>query len=81
MDPRVRQLYRVLLFMGREYPTQSGGYSKFRAGLKSKFQTTKITTENDMIQALARGEYVQKELKSLYFLMRYRHLKRNYEIR
>ncbi|ODV78359.1 uncharacterized protein CANTADRAFT_53237 [Suhomyces tanzawaensis NRRL Y-17324] len=78
MDPRVRNLYRNLLYMGRDYPVQSGGYGKFRQVLKKSFQSTRAENEQDMAAALEKGEYVTKELEALYFLSRYRDLKRKY---
>lgn len=73
MDPRVRQLYRTLVWMGRDYP---GGIGNYRTKLKRAFKRTPAATEKEMEAALAKGDYVIKELEALYFLSRYRHLKR-----
>ncbi|KAK6198100.1 uncharacterized protein RJT21DRAFT_122968, partial [Scheffersomyces amazonensis] len=78
MDPRIRQAYRTLLYMGKEYPQKSGGYDKFRRVLKLNFQSTKVENESELVQALEKVEYIKKELESLYSLTRYRHLKRVY---
>lgn len=78
MDPRIRQLYRQLLFMGRDYPVQSGGYGKFRTQLKRSFEKTEVVSEEQLQKALAKGDYVVKELEALYFLTRYRDIKRKY---
>ncbi|SGZ52382.1 CIC11C00000002968 [Sungouiella intermedia] len=60
MDPRVRQLFKLLLYMGKEYPQESGGYAKFSQGLKRAFRSTSIQSEEDMTKALAKGEYITK---------------------
>ncbi|CAH2356004.1 hypothetical protein CLIB1423_42S00342 [[Candida] railenensis] len=82
MKSVVRQWYKTLLFMGREYPEQSGGYKKFRVVLKKHFQSTPADTEVQFQKAIEKAEYAEKvqiiELEALYFLKRYRHLKRKY---
>ncbi|KAK6458665.1 uncharacterized protein RJT20DRAFT_123707 [Scheffersomyces xylosifermentans] len=78
MDPRIRSLYRNLLFMGKEYPVSSGGYPKFRRQLKQAFQKSIVESEEDLQNALSRGDYITKELEALYFLTRYREMKRRY---
>lgn len=60
MDPRARQLFKQLLYMGKDYPHELGGYLKFSRNLKLAFRGTSITTEDDLKQALAKGEYVIK---------------------
>lgn len=60
MNSKVRQLYKNLLFMGRDYPEQSGGYVKFRKVLKRNFQTTEIHGEEDLERALTKGKYIEK---------------------
>lgn len=78
MDPRVRHLYKTLLYMGKDYPPSLGGYHKFKRVIKSKFQTTPINNHTDMINALNQGEYIIKELEAFYYLSKYRYLKRRY---
>lgn len=78
MDPRVRQLFKQLVYMAKEYPIESGGYGKIVNGAKKQFRTTKISHTEDMDKALQKGEYIIKELEALYFLKKYRHLKRTY---
>lgn len=75
MNIEVRQLFKQLLYMGKDYPVELGGYDKFSKVLKKKFRTT--PTADD--QALEKGQYIIKELEALYFLRRYRHLKRVYK--
>lgn len=64
--------------MGKEYPVESGGFSKFRTQLKKSFQTTVVEDETQLNYALERGDYIIKELEALYFLKKYRYLKRQY---
>ncbi|GBL50555.1 hypothetical protein ACI3LY_001698 [Candidozyma auris] len=78
MNPKVRSLFKQLIYMGKDYPADSGGYSKFSNNLKNAFRNTPANTEEELEAALKRGEYVIEELKALYFLRRYRHLKRTY---
>ncbi|QWU85983.1 hypothetical protein CA3LBN_000201 [Candidozyma haemuli] len=78
MNPKVRSLFKQLLYMGKDYPIESGGYSKFSNSLKGAFRKTPVNSEEDLTQALKKGEYIIKELEALYFLRRYRHLKRTY---
>lgn len=64
--------------MGKEYPEELGGYTKFKRVLKDNFQNTKIHNQTELNNALDKGDYIIKELESLYFLKRYRYLKRKY---
>lgn len=56
----VRQWYKTLLFMGREYPEQSGGYKKFRVVLKKHFQNTPAGTDVEFQKAIEKAEYAEK---------------------
>lgn len=78
MDPRVRQLYKTLLYMGKEYPPALGGYLKFKPILKRNFQSTPVANETELNNALDKGRYIIKELETLYYLSKYRYLKRKY---
>lgn len=78
MDSRIRGMYRTLLYMGKEYPAQSGGYQTFQKKLKLAFVNTPISNEQELKLALEKGEYIVKELEALYFLTRYRDMKRKY---
>ncbi|KAL0962645.1 hypothetical protein UPYG_G00343210 [Umbra pygmaea] len=72
----VLQLYRNLLYLGREYPK---GADYFRERLKSAFMKNKDVTDPSQIKKLVdRGEFVIKELEALYFLRKYRAMKKRY---
>ncbi|KAL7665264.1 hypothetical protein ABC855_g2519 [[Candida] zeylanoides] len=78
MKSEVRQMYKNLLYLGKEYPQRSGGFSKFRRTLKSNFARTPVDTAEQLASASARAKHVEKELEALYFLSRYRDMKRKY---
>ncbi|GAA6228189.1 LYR motif-containing protein 5A [Lates calcarifer] len=72
----VIKLYKNLLYLGREYPK---GPVYFRERLKSAFMKNKDETDPEKIKKLvARGEFVIKELEALYFLRKYRTMKKRY---
>jgi len=72
----VKQLYKNLLFIGRDYPR---GKDYFRTRLKAAFLKNKDVTDPKEIQQLInRGEYVIKEIEALYMLRKYRTLKKRY---
>uniref|UniRef100_A0A4W5JSB6 Electron transfer flavoprotein regulatory factor 1 n=1 Tax=Hucho hucho TaxID=62062 RepID=A0A4W5JSB6_9TELE len=72
----VVRLYKNLLYLGQEYP-KGAGY--FRDRLKSAFLKNKDVKDPEMIkQMIARGEFVIKELEALYYLRKYRTMKKRY---
>lgn len=60
MDPRIRTLFKLLLYMGKEYPAESGGYTKFSRLLKQSFNQTAADTPEQLAAALKKGEYMIK---------------------
>ncbi|XP_043473866.1 LYR motif-containing protein 5B isoform X2 [Leptopilina heterotoma] len=65
-----------LLFMGRDYPK---GYEFFRANLQKAFRKNRDEQNSEKIdKMLAHGEFVKKELETLYMLRKYRTLKKIY---
>lgn len=72
----VIRLYKNLLYLGRDYPQ---GAAFFRERLKSAFMKNKDVTDPEKIKKLvARGDFVIKELEALYFLRKYRAMKKRY---
>ncbi|KAM6895224.1 LYR motif-containing protein 5A [Xenentodon cancila] len=72
----VVKLYKNLLYLGREYPQ---GAAYFRERLKSAFMKNKDVTDPEKIQQLlARGDFIIKELEALYYLRKYRAMKKRY---
>ncbi|KAK1778638.1 NADH-ubiquinone oxidoreductase [Copromyces sp. CBS 386.78] len=74
---QVIQLYKELLHMGKEYPQ---GYDYFRPRLHRAFMSKAgLRDEGEIKQAIATAQFVQKELQALYYLKKYRTLKKQYE--
>ncbi|CAD5214856.1 unnamed protein product [Bursaphelenchus okinawaensis] len=72
----VLKLYKTLRFMGRDYPK---GADYFNDKLRIAFKKQKEVEDPKQIKELiSRGNYVIKELETLYFLKRYRTLKGRY---
>ncbi|XP_071954845.1 LYR motif-containing protein 5A-like [Antedon mediterranea] len=72
----VKQLYRNLIHLGKDYPK---GEEYFRTRCHSAFMKNKDVNDVEKIEELiARGEYVCKELEALYMLRKYRTLKKRY---
>ncbi|KAG5274116.1 hypothetical protein AALO_G00159350 [Alosa alosa] len=72
----VIQLYKNLLYLGREYPK---GADYFRGRLRAAFAKNKYVQDPEKIRELiGRGEFVVKELEALYYLRKYRAMKRRY---
>eukprot|EP01088_Endostelium_zonatum_P012732 TRINITY_DN269_c0_g1_i1.p2 TRINITY_DN269_c0_g1~~TRINITY_DN269_c0_g1_i1.p2 ORF type:complete len:107 (-),score=24.09 TRINITY_DN269_c0_g1_i1:166-486(-) len=73
---KTKDLYKRMLFAGRDYPQ---GITVFRTGLKKAFLANKNEQDPAKIEnALARGEYVLKEILALNSLHKYRSLRRAY---
>ncbi|XP_066504903.1 LYR motif-containing protein 5B [Hoplias malabaricus] len=72
----VVRLYKTLLFLGQEYPK---GADYFRDRLRAAFTKNRDVKEPVEIRRLLdRGEYVVKELEALYYLRKYRAMKKHY---
>ncbi|XP_057307352.1 LYR motif-containing protein 5A-like [Hydractinia symbiolongicarpus] len=73
---RVIQLYKQLLYYGKDYPL---GYDYFKPKLKTAFMKNRDVTDPVKIEELIeRGNYIVKELEALYMLRKYRTMKRRY---
>ena len=73
---RVIQLYKNLLYLGREYPQ---GYEYFRTRCHNAFMKNKDVRDPEKIeQLIGHGNFIVKELEALYMLKKYRTLKRRY---
>uniref|UniRef100_A0AAR2JR13 LYR motif containing 5b n=1 Tax=Pygocentrus nattereri TaxID=42514 RepID=A0AAR2JR13_PYGNA len=76
LKSEVVRLYKTLLFLGREYPK---GTDYFRDRLRAAFTKNRDVKDPEEIrQLLSRGEYVVKELEALYYLRKYRAMKKRY---
>ncbi|KAJ8331684.1 LYR motif-containing protein 5 [Batrachochytrium dendrobatidis] len=73
---KTRNLYKQLLYIGKEYPL---GHAYFKDKLKLAFLKKKdLQDPKEIEQAIMHGEYVYKELESLWFIKKYRAMRRNY---
>ncbi|TGZ84515.1 LYR family protein [Ascodesmis nigricans] len=73
----VIRIYKELLWLGREYPL---GYKYFRDRLHKAFSARAGLTDPAEIEKGVRlAEYVKKEIEALYYLKKYRALKKRYE--
>uniref|UniRef100_A0A069DNJ7 Putative growth hormone-inducible soluble protein n=1 Tax=Panstrongylus megistus TaxID=65343 RepID=A0A069DNJ7_9HEMI len=73
---KVIDLYKTLLHLGKDYPQ---GFDYFRSRLKRAFLKNKDVTDPEIIhKMIAHGEFVKKEIETLYMLKKYRTLKRRY---
>ena len=78
VTPEIRQLYKRLLFIGREYPG-AGGLEEVRARVKQGILKHGSVTKPEEYSALiARGEYIYRELEALARLHKYRTLNKRY---
>ncbi|CAO3593364.1 unnamed protein product [Absidia cylindrospora] len=77
LRPQVIALYKQLSYLGREYPA---GYKDFfRPKLKAAFMNKKdLQDEEEIKKAIALGEYVCKELEMMYYLKKYRTMRKRY---
>ncbi|KAL1964326.1 hypothetical protein VTN77DRAFT_7011 [Rasamsonia byssochlamydoides] len=74
---QVINLYKELLFLGREYPL---GYTYFRDRLHRAFAgKAHLTDPKQIEEGIKRAEFVKKEIETMYYLKRYRTLKQRYE--
>ncbi|KAH7638492.1 electron transfer flavoprotein regulatory factor 1 [Dermatophagoides farinae] len=73
---QVLNLYKTLLYYGRDYPL---GYKYFRDRCHKSFVKNRDETDPQQIQKhISRGEFIIKELEALYRLRKYRYLKQRY---
>ncbi|KAK2006026.1 hypothetical protein LZ32DRAFT_611596 [Colletotrichum eremochloae] len=73
---RVIGIYKELLYLGREYPL---GYDYFRPRLHKAFSANAGLRDEDAIKkGIERAEFVKKEIEALYYLKRYRTLRKRY---
>ena len=77
LRPQVIALYKQLVYLGREYPA---GYTDFfRPKLKAAFfKKRDLTDEQEILKSIKFGEYIIKELEMMYYLRKYRTLRKRY---
>ncbi|KAI6188074.1 LYR motif-containing protein 5B-like protein [Aphelenchoides besseyi] len=73
---QVLRLYKTLYFLGIQYPK---GAQWFHSRLRQAFLRNKnVEDAQEISNLIKRGEYVVKELESLYSLRKYRAMKARY---
>ena len=76
MDPRVRDLYKRILVVGRDYPA---GLDHVRERAKAEFgKRAGLTDDVDIKRAIAYGRYMVKEMIGVVQLKKYRTIKKRY---
>ena len=76
MHPQVRDLYKRIIFVGRDYPK---GLSYVREKAKAWFNQNKsITDEIELKRKIAEGRHMVREMTAVISLKKYRHLKHTY---
>ncbi|KPI44825.1 LYR motif-containing protein 5A [Cyphellophora attinorum] len=81
VNPQLRRqvigIYKELLEMGKSYPQ---GYDYFRPRLHKAFISQAHLRDEDQIRkGLERAEYVKKEIEALYYLKKYRAMRKAYD--
>ena len=76
MDPRVRDLYKRILVVGRDYPA---GLEHVRERAKAEFgKRAALTDDVEIKRAIAYGRYMVKEMIGVVQLKKYRTMKKRY---
>ncbi|KAF4508707.1 hypothetical protein G6O67_005051 [Ophiocordyceps sinensis] len=71
-------IYKELLYLGREYPL---GFAYFRPRLHQAFISRAAERDDaKILAAIAQAQYVKKEIEALYYLKRYRTLRKRYHV-
>ena len=72
----VIQLYKQLIYLGRQYPKEP---EVMTAKIHNVFMRNAGETDPKKVKELVeKGHYIVKELEALYYLKKYRTLKRRY---
>lgn len=75
MQPAVRDLYKRLLVVSKDYPK---GIDWCRTRLKKAFTNTPVNSEADLQTALTKGNYIIDEMVAVIQFRKYREMKRRY---
>ncbi|KAK1761994.1 LYR family protein [Phialemonium atrogriseum] len=75
---QVVSIYKELLNLGKDYPL---GFDYFRTRLHGAFMANAgLRDEEEIRKGIARAEFVRKEVEALYYLKRYRTLRKRYDV-
>jgi len=74
---KVVAIYKQLLYLGREYP--QGGLAYVRPRLHRAFMANAHLRDDEAIRkGIERADFVRREIEALYYLKRYRTLRKRY---
>lgn len=74
----VLRKYKELLYLCRDYPL---GYQYARNRLHAAFRAqSALQTPAGVDKALAKAEYIRKEIEVMYYLKKYRALRQRYDL-
>jgi hypothetical protein len=73
MNPKVRQLYKQMFYIARQLD-----YPAYKIKLKRAFFKNAHLSDDKLEHSLLHGRFVMKELEALWFLKKYRTMRRNY---
>ncbi|KAK3685379.1 LYR family protein [Podospora appendiculata] len=74
---QVIAIYKELIHLGRDYPQ---GFDWFRPRLHAAFMANAHLQDEEQIRkGIERAEFVRKEIEALYYLKRYRTLRKRYD--
>jgi len=73
LKDEVKNLYRTLLYLSREWPTDIR--PKIREAFKKNIR---VTSEDEIRRLIDRGNYICREITATYHLRKYRAMKRRY---
>lgn len=75
---QVINIYKELLNLGKDYP--GGGYAYFKPRLHKAFASQVHLADPDEIKkGIERAEFVKKEIEALYYLKKYRSMRKAYD--
>ncbi len=78
MHPKVRDLYKRFLLVGRDYPA---GLQEVKKRVKTEFFANRdLSEELDIFRAVAKGRYFVREIMAVNQLHKYRTIKKNYDL-
>lgn len=75
MHRLVRDLYKKILLVGRDYPT---GLSEVRRRAKEEFLKRREAEGDELKRAVSYGRYMLKEMEGVIQLKKYRTMKKRY---
>jgi hypothetical protein len=78
MDPRVREMYKKLLFIGRHY-YPFDNFPSIKSQYKAAIlKNANLSDEIELKKAIAKGRYYLRELTAISQLHKYRTMKKRY---